>query len=309
MKYAIGIDLGGTNIKAVAVTASGEILHKCSCPSRDSLPPTGNTNPYWAEGVRDLAGILSDKLKSAPDYAGLCAPGLAAADGRSIAFMPGRLAGLEGFNWSDYLGLAVPVLEDAKAALLGEVWQGAAAGCRNAIMLTLGTGVGGAIYADGRLLLGQIGRAGNLGHITLDVDAPCDITGMPGSLENTIGECTVKERSSNKFASSKELVEAVSNGDQTAAKVWDRAVYKLACAIASLINVIDPEIVVIGGGIARAGALLYEPLDRHLARIEWRPNGHRACIVPALLGEWAGSIGAAYNALISAEGLAAAKQV
>src|SRR6185369_6832421 len=111
------------------------------------------------------------------------------------------LDGLEGFDWSALLDRDVPVLEDAKAALLGEVWQGAAAGCQNAIMLTLGTGVGGAIFSDGRLLMGQIGRAGNLGHISLNVDQAPDVAGMPGSLENAIGDCTVKQRSNNKFNS------------------------------------------------------------------------------------------------------------
>jgi glucokinase len=298
MKYAIGIDLGGTNIKAIAVTTTGEVLNKITSPSQDTESSRQTAVPPWAQEIKNMVASLGSMLNQQPEYLGLCAPGLAAADGRCIAFMPGRLAGLEGFDWSKFLGQDVPVLEDAKAALLGEVWQGAAAGTTNAIMLTLGTGVGGAIFADGRLLFGHIGRAGNLGHISLNVDAPCDITGMPGSLENAIGECSVKQRSNNNFAPRKEFVEAAARGDATAEKIWDRSVYQLACAIASLINVIDPEVILIGGGIARAGALLYERLDHHLDRIEWRPNAHRVRIIPAALGEWAGSIGSAYNAIM-----------
>ena len=101
-------------------------------------------------------------------------PGLVSKDGLSIAHMPGRLQGLEGLQWQEVLGhkRPIPVINDAHAALLGESRHGAAKGMEQVIMITLGTGVGGAVMVDGHLLKGYLGRAGHLGHLSLDVDGP-----------------------------------------------------------------------------------------------------------------------------------------
>jgi glucokinase len=207
------------------------------------------------------------------------------------------MSGLEGFSWTEYVRRPALVLNDGQAALLGEVWQGAARGVQNAFMLTLGTGVGGAIYAGGHLLKGHIGRGGHLGHFCLNPDGPPDDSGMPGSLELAIGDLSVSTRSQGRFSSTKDLVNQVIAGDDIASQIWNRSVQQLACAIASLINALDPEIVLIGGGIANAGKILYEPLDKFLGKIEWRPHGHRVPVVSSQLGEWSGAMGAAYHAL------------
>ncbi|MCS7338170.1 MAG: ROK family protein, partial [Verrucomicrobiae bacterium] len=219
--------------------------------------------------------------------------------GRGIEFQPGKLPGLERLDWTDVLDwpTPVPVLNDAHAALLGEAWQGAAAGCRHAILLTLGTGVGGAVLADGRLLTGAIGRAGHLGHVSIQDTPDRSIFGTPGSLEAAIGNYTVGARSGGRFATTEALVEAYAQGDSHAAAVWLASVRALARAITSFINIFDPEVVIIGGGIARSGPLLFEPLNRFLDEMEWRPGGHRVRILPAALGEWAGVYGAARVAL------------
>jgi glucokinase len=200
--------------------------------------------------------------------------------------------------WSDYLGTThpVPVLNDAQAALLGEVWLGAARGLDNVILLTLGTGVGGAAMVDGHLLRGHIGRAGHLGHICLDLDGAKDITNLPGSLEDLIGNWTVQQRSRGRFATTHELVAAYKSGDAFATKVWLRSIRALGCAIGSFVNVLDPEAVVIGGGIARSGRSLLGPLQRVLDEVEWRPGGARVKLLTAKLGEFAGAYGAARNA-------------
>ena len=132
---------------------------------------------------------MREELREAPAWIGLAAPGLAAQDQRSIRYMPERLPGLEGLVWRRFFRAAqpVPILNDAKAALLGEVWRGAAVGAADAILLTLGTGVGGAALVDGRLLHGHMAAAGHLGHISLDPAGPLDIAGTPGSLEDAIG--------------------------------------------------------------------------------------------------------------------------
>src|SRR5207237_7988665 len=167
----------------------------------------------------------------------------------------------------------VPVLNDAHAALLGEAWVGAARGFQNGSMLTLGTGVGGAAMVDGRLLRGQIGRAGHLGHSSLDPDGPPDCAGTPGSLEVAIGNCTVQQRSRGRFQTTHELIAAHLKGDAEATAVWRKSVKALAAAVCSFMNILDPEAVLIGCGIARAGNALFDPLRQFLGPIGWRPLG------------------------------------
>jgi glucokinase len=179
---------------------------------------------------------------------------------------------------------------------LGEVWKGAAAGCRDVILLTLGTGVGGAILSDGRLLKGAIGRAWHLGHISIDPNGERSIFGIPGALEPAIGNYNVARRSGGRFTSTRQLVDAHLAGDAQATEVWLASVNALARAVTSFINCLDPEVVILGGGIAQAGPALFEPLRRILDDIEWRPGGHRVRVVPAALGEWAGTCGAAWHA-------------
>ena len=293
MTYAIGIDLGGRNIKFVAATPAGEIRTRATAPTYDD-------NADWAATIRGLITQIADDQGSAPLCVGLSAPGLAAPDGRSIAWMQGRLEQAQGLDWTDYLGFeqTVTVLNDAQAALLGEIWLGAARSARNAILLTLGTGVGGGIVCDGNLLRGHIGRAGHLGHISLDPDGEKDIVGTPGSLEDAIGDCTVQARSGGRFASTHDLVQAHLNGDELASQVWLRSVRFLAAGIVSLCNAVDPEIVIVGGGIAAgAGKALLTPLQEFIDEWEWRPICGQIKIVPAALGEYAGACGAAFCAL------------
>jgi glucokinase len=100
-----------------------------------------------------------------------------------------------------------------------------------------------------------------------------------------------------RFTTTHDLVSACKAGDSVAREIWLKSVRALACGVTSFINVLDPEIVILGGGIARTGELLFKALAEHLDSIEWRPGGHRAQIVPAKMGEYAGAFGAAYNAL------------
>jgi glucokinase len=276
MNGTLGIDLGGRNLKAIWLAPGGEV-------SRRETVPTGETAAAWKHSIAALA--------KGCEAIGLAAPGLADASGTRIAHMPGRFQGLESLDWPAELQRPVHVLNDAHAALLGEVAHGAARGFEHVVLLTLGTGVGGAVLAGGRLLRGKIGRAGHLGHISLDFHGAPDITGTPGSLEDLIGDCTVRQRTG--FLTTEELVHAVNADDTIATAAWETSVQALAAGIASLINAFDPEIVLLGGGITGAGATLTVPLDRHLDRMEWRPGGQRVPIRLAALGPWAGAIGAA----------------
>jgi len=293
MPYGIGVDLGGTNIKIVAASKAGEVLERSTQETPTESPDS------WVETITQKISEIEEGRAESAQWIGLAAPGLASRDSLSIASMPGKLRGLEGLNWTDALKAShvVPVVNDAHAALLGEFWVGAAVGYRDVVLLTLGTGVGGAVLTDGRLYKGHFGRAGHLGHISLNPDGTPDIVGTPGSLEQAIGNGTLPERSNGRFTSTRELVAAHLNGDEKASEVWLRSVNKLAAGITSIINALDPETVIIGGGIAQSGAALFEPLAAFLTRIEWRPLGHRVRILPAALGDIAGTLGAVYYAM------------
>ena len=295
MKQAIGIDLGGTNIKAALIDcATGAAIATLSKPTCDG--EFVGEFPRFAVTVREIVEVLEAEAGAQKLDIGLSAPGLADPDGRCIRLMPGRMHGLEQLDWSAFLDRRVNVLNDAHSALLGEVWIGAARGCSDAFMLTLGTGVGGAVYAGGRLLKGVIGRAGHLGHITVDANAARDDFNTPGSLEDAIGNQTIATRGKGRYANTLVLIEKVAAGDADASAIWLDSVRKLAAGVASLINVLDPEVVVIGGGIASgAGPHLFEPLGRFLDEFEWRPAGHRARIVPAMAGDMAGCFGAVHS--------------
>ena len=286
---ALGIDIGGTWVKAVALTRGGSVAGERSMPTGDA------DDGSWRQRVHDLC----DEMRVAfPQVctAGVCAPGVAAADSRSIAMLPARLRGIEGLGWGDFLGLPTAVLNDAQAALVGEARLGAARGTRDVVMLTLGTGVGGAVLADGRLLRGHRGRAGHLGHVSLDPCGKPDIVGTPGSLEDAIGDCTVAQRSGHRFSTTKDLVVAAQAGDVEAARVWREAIRALAAALAGFINAFDPELIVLGGGVVAAGDALFAPLRADLKCFEWLVAGEPVRLVPAKLGARAGALGAAQHA-------------
>lgn len=297
MDYSIGVDLGGTNIKIVVVSCDGEVVEYSTCETADATGSWPHTIKQRIEEIQNRHGALAKHIA-------IASPGLAAIDGRSIANMQGRLEGLEGLVWTDFLKVSRPVLvlNDAHAALLGELWKGAAAGYQHVVLLTLGTGVGGAIIADGRLIKGHIGRAGHLGHTTVNSDGLPDIVRTPGSLEQMIGNYNLLERSAGRFNSTRLLVEAHLAGDEQATTVWLRSIHHLAASLVSIINSFDPEVVILGGGIARAGAALFEPLNGLMDRWEWRPLGKSVPIIGAALGERAGAIGAVYHAIREANG-------
>ena len=287
---AAGIDLGGTQIKGVVVSAEGVVLRRELRGTEDDGSDAGR----FANVVRGLADELGRDLPL-----GISAPGLAGRDGRSIVSMPGRLRGLENLDWTDFLqrSLAVPVSNDGQAALAGEAWIGAARGLSDAILLTLGTGVGGAILSGGRIVRGHLGRAGHFAHTCLDPQGAPSIAGMPGALECAIGNFNIRERTAGRFDSTHALIAAFRAGEEFAREVWLRSIRALACAIASFVNILDPEAVILGGGIAQAGDALFTPLREELAKVEWRPCGQAVKVLPAALGEWAGAIGAARLAM------------
>jgi glucokinase len=291
MRKAIGIDLGGTRIKGIALDESGAVLHQHYTSTEEGDDAT------WKKAVLDTIQQLQQKLDVTEVAIGISAPGLINHDNTAIAFMPGRLQGLEHFDWSSHVHRPVSVLNDAVAAMMAEARLGAAQGRKNVVLLTLGTGVGGAILIDGKPYTGAFQKAGHLGHMVLDHEADQGITGIPGSLEDAIGNSTIRKRSLGKFETTHELLEAYRQGDHFAQWVWLSSVRKLAIGMATLTNVLSPECFVIAGGITEAGKDLFNPLEQFLSLYEWRTGGNRAEVLKASYGDLAGAVGAACFAL------------
>jgi glucokinase len=283
----IGIDLGGTRIKGVAIDASGNVLHQIYTPTNDG------EGEVWKAAIKQTVEALKSKLKIADAKVGISAPGLPDKENKAIAFMPGRLEGLENFIWSDYLGCKTYVLNDGVAALVAEAKTGAAKESTNAVMVTLGTGVGGALLINKQAYQGSFNKAGHIGHMVIDSDGDADVTNMPGSLEECIGNCTIEKRSNGKFSSTHELLIAYRTGDKFAESIWSKSVRKLAIGLASISNLISPDTIVVGGGIAEANDDLFIPLNIWFDEFEWQPGGIRPVIVKAVHGDLAGAIGAA----------------
>ncbi len=287
--YAIGIDLGGTRIKGVLIDLqSGELVQQLSVDTRD-----GNAG-NWKQEIREMVSALKQLSFDEVKGIGLAAPGIASADNQMIINMPGRMQGLEGFNWQALLQHPVFVLNDAHAALVAEAHYGSATGHSHALMLTLGTGVGGGLWLNGKLFQGNANRAGHLGHMILDVHNPeLDITNVPGSLEQAIGNATVPQRTFYKYKDTRELVAAYRQGEPIATRAWLDAVRQLAAGLASLINIFSPEVIVLGGGITQADDALFGPLATFMDIYEWRPKGTAVPIKKASFTDLSGSIGAA----------------
>ncbi|HET9487547.1 MAG TPA: ROK family protein, partial [Chryseosolibacter sp.] len=175
---------------------------------------------------------------------------------------------------------------------------GAGKGMQHILLLTLGSGVGGGILINGQLYQGLSQMAGHFGHTTVDSGTHArDVTNMPGSIEDAIGNITIHQRSYGRYDNTFDLIEAYRRGETFATWLWLDSVRKLAISIASSINLISPEVVIIGGGISQAEDALMKPLQNFLDLYEWRPGGKHTPLKPAQFSDMAGAIGAAAFAL------------
>lgn len=325
--HTVGIDVGGTFTKLVAMTPAGVVVARARAATNDSSPAR------MIADIREQIARIETTMGAAAAI-GVACPGLVRRDARAVHWMQGRLHALEGLDWTEALGrgnatsvstaqaapqappaaqtpmtpsapralMRVPVINDGHAALKAEMWLGAGRGCRDLVMLTLGTGVGGAILVDGRVLIGSTGRAGHLGHTTVNATGDKDIVNTPGSLEDAIGNCTVARRTGGRFTSTEALIAAHLEGDRAATEAWHASITALAAALASIVNAVDPSRIILGGGItASAGEALFGPLRERMHDVEWRPDGTPVEIVAAQLGDEAGAIGAAKLAMDALE--------
>lgn len=292
----IGIDFGATNIKGVLLHRDGEILRELSRGTNDTGDRDQNERG-WKDAVAALVRVLKpNEHESLP--IGIAAPGLSDPSHRCIAYMPGRMAGLEQLDWGAFLDEdKVFVINDAKAALLAEHQFGAGRGVDNLALYTLGTGVGGAFLVNGQLHQGWLNRAGHFGHISLHPYGEAGITGMPGTVEMVIGNYRVRERSHGRYESTDQIVAAYRRGEPLATFVWLESLKEFARGICSMINVLSPELVLLGGGITKAGDDLFGPLQTFMDIYEWRPGGAATIIRPAQFEHLAGAVGAACFAM------------
>ncbi|HZX73829.1 MAG TPA: ROK family protein [Cyclobacteriaceae bacterium] len=283
----IGLDVGGTSVKGVLMNEYGDILIYDRIEIVDEVSS-------WSGAVETLINSFRDSAMEEISYIGLSAPGLPDKDNRHIVHMPGRLQGIENFSWMNLVKRDVHVVNDAHAALLAEAYFGAARGLKDVLMITLGTGVGGGILINGKLHQGKFQRAGSIADMSLDSESSAiSATKIPGSLEDAIGNASVEKRSNGKYLSTLDLVTAYLAEDKEATDVWLTSVRKLAVGISSLLNVLGPEAVVIGGGIAQADDALFKPLQEYVNQYDWQPGGEPTPILKAYFGEYAGAMGAA----------------
>jgi glucokinase len=190
------------------------------------------------------------------------------------------------------------VANDAVAAMAAEARFGEASGLKHAVLLTLGTGVGGAILINCSIYQGAFQKAGHLGHMSVDHAGEQDICNLPGSLEDAIGNCSIEKRSLGRYMFTHQLLEDYRKGDPFATWLWLDSVRKLGVAVAGITNILSPEKVIIGGGISEAGKDLFDPLAQFLSLYEWRAGGHRVILSRAKFGDMAGAIGAASFAMM-----------
>lgn len=295
--YYLGIDVGGTKIKMVVLDQKGLVLEQDEVLTEDEAPE----KELWKEKIIDLIQSTTEKFVKDNPVAlrcGISAPGLVDSQNKMILHMPERLKGIEHFNWSEHMGRTIHVINDGHSACLAEYESFyRKEGIEHLLMLTLGTGVGGGIIINGALYQGNLQRSGHVGHMTVDYLGAPTMTNMPGSLEHAVGNFSVSERTESRYTTVRELVDAYEKGDEKAKVWWLESVEKLAVGLASLTNILSPEIIVLGGGItAGAKEALLQPLETFMERYEWRPGGYNTKIVAAKLGAFAGAMGAAFFA-------------
>ena len=275
--YAFGIDVGGTTIKCGFFKTSGELIDKWEIPTRKE-----ENGKYILD---DIAGAVLVKMNEAGITTedvlgvGIGVPGPVLDDGTVLGCVN---LGWGEFNVADALGeklnLPVKAANDANIAALGEMWQGGGKGSKNLVMVTLGTGVGGGVILNGRIVSGVNGAGGEIGHFHMnDEETDTCGCGKKGCLEqygsatgivrmtrkalkNYSGETSLKDDES---LSAKAIFDAAKEGDALACEMNEQLGRMLGKALSYIASVTNPEVFVIGGGVSRAGAILTDTIQRH----------------------------------------------
>ncbi len=310
MNYVIGVDLGGTFIKAGAVSKEGKVLYETSLPSKADLNPEAVVRQ-----IAKAVEMIKEKFRNNKVLGvGIGSPGMVDLDGGTVKYPP-NLANWTVFRLGDetskLIGEPVQVENDANAAAVGELKFGAGKGMKNFIMITLGTGVGGGIIADGKVFRGEEGGAGEIGHTTIDYNGPLCNCGNRGCVEAYVGQKHLSRRVAEQLKSHPEsfinklidgdaqklepkiISEAANKGDEFALQIWKEAGIYIGTALSSAINILDIATLIIGGGVAKAGKPLFDSIkETIMARVftSVKPRVHVLC---TKLENSAGVIGAA----------------
>jgi glucokinase len=298
---AIGVDIGGTGIKAAIVGLRGELLESFYEPS-----------PRTVSALRDFVRSVVKRVKAPVQGIGVGCKGIIDAKSTRVKSSPGDLCFLEGQLLSEVIGagdVSVCAENDARVALIAEVLWGAARGRRNVVMLTLGTGVGGAVLVDGVVLHGAEGAAGHLGHTTIDPRGGLCICGNYGCLETYFSSRAIESdywahmhraapaklsiSSTGEVPNPEAIFRAAADGDECARYVVDRALEYLGAALVSFLHTFDPEIFILGGNIVAAGPQLIAPIQDKIARRTRTLLGREVPIVFQKLVGYGGVAGAA----------------
>ena len=307
-EYAFGIDLGGTTAKIGLFTTSGALLEKWEVPT-----DTSNAGEHILE---NLAAAVLGKMKEQSidpeqvEGVGIGVPG-PVQNASVVPIVCANLGGWGEQNVSARLsglldGLKVLVGNDANVAALGEIWMGAAKGCSSAVMVTLGTGVGGGVIVNNHVIDGTHGAGGEIGHLTVNrhETAVCGC-GKKGCLEQYssatgVVRCMKKLLDENPDTPcvlrgtdfvAKDVFDAARSGDALAAREVDEMADTLGMALASIAATVDPEAFLVGGGVSRAGEVLFAPLTKHFKEYAFR-SCRETPIKQASLGNDAGIYGA-----------------
>lgn len=316
MEAILGIDLGGTNIKAALVSRDRSILGKCSVPTDAANGPDAVIAAMVRAGERLLneCSLRKDQVLAA----GVGAPGPMNWQ-TGIVYSPPNLPGWKDVplaeSMTERLGIETFVDNDANVACFGEYWLGEGQGTENMCMLTLGTGVGGGIVVFGKLLRGIDGTAGEIGHMTVMRDGRQCNCGAKGCLE-TYGSVTGLVRTAREGLESGEasvlrdmvkgdlsaitgkmISDGAIQGDAYCQWVFRETGSWIGTAVADLINLLNPEKIIIGGGMIGAGGILMDAIQETAKSTAFDVPAKRAQIVVAGLGLDAGVIGAAGTAL------------
>jgi glucokinase len=288
----IGVDVGGTKIAAGAVDRRGAVT-----------AATEVTTPLSSQG--DLLAALDGLVERISDEVdGVAAVGFGLPStidqrvGRAHSSVHIPLAGVDfRSRMEQRFRLPVAMDNDANAAAVAEWQLGAGAGTRHMIMLTLGTGIGGGLILDGKLYRGSVGAGAELGHMVLDYEGPpcggsCEGRGHFETLASGSAADAVARAVVGPDATAHDLVRLASAGDRRGRDALTRLGRILGAGLVSLVNIFNPELIVLGGGFGEAGELLFEPAREVVLREALSPARELVRIVPAELGSEAGLIGA-----------------
>lgn len=298
IKYAVGVDLGGTSVKAALVSEADGIVFSTSAPTP--------ANEDAAAVLNAIASVVEQCVAQAAQRGvelagiGIGTPGIVSADGRTLIGGAENIAGWENVALADELEARfhLPVLatNDANAMAIGEWRFGAARGVTDAIFITVGTGIGSAALIDERMWRGHGGRGMEMGHVTVKCDGePCACGGC-GCLEHYASTTALLRRYAQLTAEEidgRTLVERYHNGDENAAQAMAEHWHYLGHGIASAINVFSPQLVVIGGGISEAGDFYLEGIKKSVRKQVMEVCASETRMNSATLGNCAGALGAA----------------